>query len=237
MKTNINRRIAFYTLTISELTHFILHYFTDTLGIQERYMKDVLNKRLAPEIQHLRRDLHLVVELPYVDKVYRDTYYHYYASRLKHYERDTIRISFFEQPVSSPVQPTEDAIKTVIDSYLGFLIIRPTLPRLIGRSAIHPRALDNQNFVCCRALIQSTTLGIKTTTSAFPHASQDGQALSCAETTIWSLLEYFGNKYPEYRPILPSHIIHQLQKFSFKRQLPSDGLTAEQIAFVLREVG
>lgn len=237
MKTNISRRIAFYTLTISELTNFILHYFTDTLGIQERYMKDVLNKRLAPEIQHLRRDLHLVVELPYVDKVYRDTYYHYYASRLKHYERDTIRISFFEQPVSSPVQPTEDAIKTVIDSYLGFLIIRPTLPRLIGRSAIHPRALDNQNFVCCRALIQSTTLGIKTTTSAFPHASQDGQALSCAETTIWSLLEYFGNKYPEYRPILPSHIIHQLQKFSFKRQLPSDGLTAEQIAFVLREVG
>jgi hypothetical protein len=237
MKTPTNRQIAIFTPALSELHEFLLKHFIDTLGLNEKYIKDVLQKHFSPEILHLRNDLHPLVELPYVDKVYRDTYYHYYASRLKQYQRDTIRISFFDHPISPGIQPSEKEIQRIIDSYVGFLIIRPTLPRLIGRSAIHPRALRNDKFICCRAPIRSTALGIKVTTPAFPHASQDGQALSCAETTIWSMLEYFGNKYPEYSPILPSNIIGLLQKFSFKRQLPSDGLTAEQIAFVVREVG
>ncbi len=140
---------------------------------------------------------------------------------------------------SPPNQPTKEVIHRHSSARTyALLIILPTLPRIIGRNAIHPRGLKNNKFVCCRAPIQSTTLGIKVTTpSGVPHAIQDRQALSCAETTIWSILEYFGNKYSEYRPILPSQIIRLLQKFSFKRQLPSDGLTAEQIAFVLREVG
>ncbi|MDT3404268.1 hypothetical protein [Mucilaginibacter terrae] len=61
--------------------------------------------------------------------------------------------------------------------------------------------------------------------------------MTCAETTIWSLIEYFGNKYPEYQPVLLSQITKLLQKYSFKRLLPSEGLTAEQITFALREFG
>jgi hypothetical protein len=40
-------------------------------------------------------------------------------------------------------------------------------------------------------------------------------------------MEYFGNRYAEYNPVLPSKIIHSLSNFSYERQIPSLGLTAE----------
>ena len=80
-------------------------------------------------------------------------------------------------------------------------------------------------------------LGVKLSCSGFPHSSQDEETISCAETTIWGLMEYFGNKYAEYRPALPSEIISTLKNVSFERQLPTIGLTVNQISFALKEFG
>src|SRR5690242_11625570 len=35
------------------------------------------------------------IETKYVDKLYRDEFYHYYSSKLSEYKRDCIRLSFF----------------------------------------------------------------------------------------------------------------------------------------------
>lgn len=51
------------------------------------------------------------------------------------------------------------------------------------------------------------------------------------------ILEYFGNRYAEYKPALPSQVNSILGKFSFERLVPSKGLTAGQISFALREYG
>lgn len=69
----------------------------------------------------------LVVETEYVDRVYRDSYYAYYASK------------------------------------------------------------------CV-----TTCLGLKFYVKAFSSSSQDTETISCAETTVWALMEYYGNKYAEY---------------------------------------
>src|SRR5690606_28961595 len=79
--------------------------------------------------------------------------------------------------------------------------------------------------------------GVKLDVDGFPHSSQDGETIKCAETTIWTLMEYFGNKYPEYKPSLPAKIHHALERFSYQRQLPSNGLTMDQISFALKEFG
>ena len=71
----------------------------------------------------------------------------------------------------------------------------------------------------------------------FPHSSQDAETISCAETTLWALMEYFGNKYPEYRPVLPSDIIKTLKQVSSERQVPSKGLNIQQMSFALKEYG
>jgi hypothetical protein len=61
--------------------------------------------------------------------------------------------------------------------------------------------------------------------------------LTCAETTVWSLMEYFGNRYAEYTPVLPDKITKVLNSVSFERLLPSKGLTLLQISFAIREFG
>ena len=50
-------------------------------------------------------------------------------------------------------------------------------------------------------------------------------------------MEYFGNKYPEYKPVLPSKIVEVLQKLSAERQVPSTGLNIQQMAYALKEFG
>ncbi|MDP1812824.1 MAG: hypothetical protein Q8K92_00080 [Leadbetterella sp.] len=61
--------------------------------------------------------------------------------------------------------------------------------------------------------------------------------MTCAETSIWAIMEYFGYKYPEYKPVLPSKIIEVLKKVSAERQVPSRGLNIQQMAFALKEFG
>ena len=50
-------------------------------------------------------------------------------------------------------------------------------------------------------------------------------------------MEYFGNKYADYKPILPTKLIAVLSKVSTERQIPSKGLNIQQMSFALKEFG
>lgn len=50
-------------------------------------------------------------------------------------------------------------------------------------------------------------------------------------------MEYFGNKYPEYNPILPSKIHEVLSFRKPERQVPSMGLELMDISFALKKFG
>lgn len=86
----------------------------------------------------------------------------------------------------------------------------------------------------CKAPIKNSIIGHDVTITAFPHSSQDAEYMTCAETTIWSIMEYFGNKYAEYCPILPSKIHKILDKKAFQRHIPSEGLLYSDISYVLQ---
>ncbi len=207
--------------------------------VPKPFAENIIQKILEPYFDKLRDDLYVIIEYPYVDKMYRDTYYHYYSSKLEPYNRDTIRISFFNREVKSQ-EFLNVALNTKMINegvYLGFLTLRPTFPKVIGRTALSPKAKKDNDFLCCTTQINATANFIKYKLNCFPHSSQDNQTITCAETTIWSLLEYFGNKYPDYKPVLPSAIHKTLRSFSYKRLMPSEGLTAEQVTFAIREFG
>ncbi len=224
---------------VEEVLSQISQIWQENYKLSETHAAKIIEKNLVPYFDKLRNDLYAVVEYPYVDKMYRDTYYNYYSSKLEQYHRDTIRISFFDTAIV-----LEDFLdcdrKDKLESgsnYFGFLTLRPTFPKVIGRTALSPKAKKDNEILCCLAKINSTVNSIKFKVSCFPHSSQDNQTISCAETTIWSLLEYFGNKYPEYKPVLPSAIHRVLHKFSYKRLMPTEGLTAEQVTYAVREMG
>ncbi|MCP4130172.1 MAG: hypothetical protein GY754_04240, partial [bacterium] len=204
------------------------------LSIEEQ---EFIEFSLYDHFNELKDTLWLYLEYPYVDKVYRNSYYSYYSSKHKDFDRNCIRISLFDSEISDRDFRDNERIPRVQKCYLGYIVIRPTSSCLIGRSMISPGAMKNDNFLCC--LVKDTSLinGLLLTTAAFPHSSQDQETITCAETTIWSIMEYFGNKYSDYTPVLPSGIINVLKNISTERLLPSTGLSAAQISFALKEFG
>jgi hypothetical protein len=211
----------------SILSEFISNYF----------------KILSPSIEFqinklcnlLKEDLICYIEYPYVEKVFRDSFYNYYSTKHNTTIRNCARISFFEKSIDWDHFRNPKLFDKLQNAFYGYFTIRPTLKSVIGRSMISPSAFRENFSRYCLTETQVVVNGVRLNIKGFPHSSQDGDTLTCAETTIWSLMEYFGTKYPEYKPTLPSKIMRVLADFSFERQIPSTGLTSEQICYAIRK--
>ncbi|MDR2811222.1 MAG: hypothetical protein LBB84_11825 [Tannerellaceae bacterium] len=200
-----------------------------------------IRSKLRDYMERIREDIHILIETDYVDKMYRDQYYNYYSTKRDDYYRDCIRISFFNSPIREETFFTKEGTLKAReeDDYLGFLLIRPTFPKIIGRNVLSPKALKPElgNFRTCTTCFSATANGVKFDVTGFPHASQDGEMLCCADITIWAMMEYFGNKYPEYCVVLPSKTMTSLGNIMYQRQLPTAGLSIESISYALKEHG
>lgn len=210
---------------------------TEEFRIGEKTAVQLANKEIKPHFDKLKDTCYLLAETSYVDKVYRDSYYHYYSSKLNNYKRSCVRLSVFEGEICEADFKDATRISDLQDRYRGFIILRPIEPFVIGRNVLSPKALKHNTFLSCSTEIETTVNSIKFKVEGFPHSSQDTETITCAETTLWAIMEYFGNKYSEYQTVLPSKIIQTLNKVTIERQLPSRGLTIQQMSFALRQFG
>lgn len=211
--------------------------FKTFFGFNDLQVKESLAE-LQKFLKDLKKDVVIGIESKYIDKLYRDSYYHYYSSKLREYKRDCIRLSFFNTEITIDDFHSKEGIQKLQSNFLGFLVLRPTSPKIIGRNALRPdiftKKLPTHVSV---APVRASINGIKLSVDSFPHSSQDAEFMVCAETTLWSSMEYFANKYPEYRPVLPKRIHSLLSTTSMQRQVPSSGLTGLQISYALKEFG
>lgn len=196
-----------------------------------------IESRLADFFDLLKEELYCLVEYPYVDRIYRDSYYSYFSSKHNEYYRDCIRISLFDKKLRDRDFRSQKLVPGLKAAFRGYVIIRPTFPNIIGRTLIDPRAFKEANFRICQCSGEVAVNGIKLRVSGFPFSSQDGESISCAETTVWGIMEYFGSKYADYQPASPSKIIEVLNQHSKKRLIPSAGLTVDQISLALKQFG
>lgn len=197
--------------------------------------RDVIKGIIKNFMQYLRDDIFVVKEKNYVDRVFRDSYYDYYSTKLRDHNRNCVRLSFFDKDID--VRFVLDNVDNIKNNYLGFLILRPQ-QMCIGRNVINRYARKGgQDIKICKSEVSSSCYGIKLMAEGFPHASQDTETMTCAQTTIWMLMEYFGNKYSLYKPTVSSEIEKILTPFVYERQLPSRGLTYNQVSVALREFG
>lgn len=223
-----------------ELEDILAQIVSEDFGISTESAKFLISKRVLQHLARLKDDTKLVIERNYVDKVYRDSYYTYYASKRTHYGKDAIKISFFSdenEQITLDWFRNNSKVSFLEECYRGFIVLRPTPPYIVGRSAIAPNLLKINSFKTCLVNIPSTAMGLKVSVQAFPFSSQDTETISCAETMIWALMEYYGNKYPEYSPVLPSKILNILKQNIVERQLPSSGLSVESMSYLLKECG
>ncbi|WP_236391384.1 hypothetical protein [Chitinophaga filiformis] len=192
---------------------------------------------LVESIRKLKSTVHFVIEAPYVDSMYRDSYYSYFATKLKDYKKDCIRLSFFDGQLTVNDFREQAGLSTLQERYRGFMVLRPTVPSVIGRSVISPEALQDDDFLCLTSSYPSSVHSVKLVANGFPHSSQDAEMISCAETSIWAIMEYFSSRYADYRPAPPSMIMDVLKNRSNVRQIPTEGLQTGQIGFAIREFG
>jgi hypothetical protein len=223
-------------IEIKDLEDELKAIFDQKYGLKNSNLQNSINN-FKQTLTELRNDLYVCIEHPYVDKAYIDSYYKYFASKRDVFSRDTVRLSFFKTKIEEGDFRDFNKQIEIQDKYLGFIVIRPTFPNIIGRTVLNPVALNRIDLLTCKVHYPTTVNGVKLSINGFPHSSQDTETISCAETTVWGLLEYFGTKYPEYRPMLPTQINEMLGKFSTERLMPSNGLTAGQIAYALKEFG
>lgn len=185
--------------------------------------------RVQKLVDSLNDDICFFIEYPYVDSLFRDSFYLYYSTKFYDVDRNVFRIHIFDN---------SDAQNSILDrKYYGFFIIRSLQRFPLGYSFISPEAFKNNNFVCCLSQRSVSVLGKKYVVNNFPHVVQDTETLSCAESSVWSLLYYFGSKYNEYTPYKISDIIKTLSSFAGHRMLPSKGLTLGELSACLNSCG
>jgi len=235
MPTTIEIEISPLNEAREALIESIKEYFL--IDVDDKFIPDFIDADIYNYFEQLDPDTYCLIEYPYVDKVYRDSFYTYYSSKHFSYQRDCIRVSLFNSEITNDEFLKPELHENLKKKYLGYFILRPTVNALFGRSMINPAAFIENEFKICSCNSVSFVNGVKMETRGFPHSSQDEETIKCAETTVWALMEYFGNKYADYRPTLPSKIHEALERFSYQRQLPSTGLTMDQISFALKSFG
>lgn len=93
-----------YIATVDEYKHN-----SETRGVLTKHLrcihqnedvdKEVLNN-IDKFLDTLRDELTVIIETDYVDKVYRNSFYGYYSTKLRKYDRECIRLSFFEPEIN-----------------------------------------------------------------------------------------------------------------------------------------
>jgi|GEM_PF-506252 len=186
-------------------------------------------------IDELDEGFYFLVEYPYVEKYYRDIYYNYLSTKHNPYSRNSIRVNIFSKEID---YDDFENCSISSDCFLGYFTIRPTSPYIIGHSYISPKAFSkNKTNNIATYIKRSIIEGVRLVSPAFPYSNQDGEFMTCAETSLSLILNYFGAKYSNYNSLLPSTILTLLLDHSDQRQTPSSGLHFEQISHILNKVG
>ena len=196
--------------------------------------------RISTLLGSLNDNLSFFVEFPYTDSHYRDCYYFYHAAKFVDLPRETLRVHIFDSSivdVDSLFDNVSNEVAALSELYYGFFIVRPLNRFPLGHSFISPRAFKQRNFLCCLVKERVYLLGIRLEVCAFPHVPQDTETHTCAESSLWALLNYYGSKYKNYQTLLPSDIIRLLDSVSAHRMLPSNGLTVNELSTVLTRGG
>jgi len=187
-------------------------------------------------LANLVDDISFVIEFPYVDRHYRDTYYSFYSSKFAKIGRNCVRVHIFEGTINDDDIFNKES--KLNDRYRGFFIVRPLMRHILGRSLISPKAFKENKFVCCLMKARVSLFGNEFIIHGFPHISQDEETHTCAESALWGFNEYYGSKYSyQYKPLLPSQVIKPLQENAERRILPSRGLTEKELARCLNSNG
>jgi hypothetical protein len=201
------------------------------------YAPDYVAERLAECLSGAVKGV--LIELSYIDKDYRSTYYHFYAKMGRRYLSDCVRLHFFDETVSF----NETALRLLAKDgkleqhYFGFMVLRPTGVQTIGRSVLSPDVRKGAPRSIIAASHKAHVLGHKLKIHGFPSMDQHRDIAVCAHAACWSILRHYSERYSLYREYLLHDITRLSQEFDPGGLIPSRGLAIPQAERVFQEAG
>lgn len=165
----------------------------------------------------------VICEYEYADALYRDTFYACFSRKFSIFPRDCKRLSFFQGELNPTdfYQYAPETERLLQERFVGICVLKPIRYGEIGRTVLDPLKLKIPVCYVKTARFRMDVLGHALFVDGYPYSSQDTETMTCAEITIWSIMEYFGVTFPEYGTVLPSQITAGLDKLSSERTLPS----------------
>lgn len=88
----------------SDISKFIL----ENLNPNDARMQRDAYVRLVCFLDRFNDDLTIIAETDYIDKTYRDLYYHFYSTKLRSFEKNCVRLSFCNSLVDDTITHTEN---------------------------------------------------------------------------------------------------------------------------------
>ncbi len=201
-------------------------------------VSDFLKNGLSPAVKAV------LVEANYVDKDYRSTYYSFYSKKGLYYRSDCVRLHFFDQTVhfdeASLRLSYERAYAGDVnftDHYFGYMVLRPTGVKTIGRSLINADVVLGAEGRVIDALHKVHVLGYKLLVRGFPWMQQHSDISRCAHAACWAILRHYSERFPSYPERLVSEITMMAHPVNSGGLVPSLGLNVLQAERVLLQAG
>ena len=186
----------------------------------------------------------IVFERYYCDKVHRDSYYNYFSRMFSNVNRDCHRLSFFrgKHNFNAFYNIKSKSIDSKLQKdFIGVLVLTPSFDMndqtSIGRVYFDPNKINIPHCYIRTTKFKFCILGRKFEMEAYPFIRQNLVSMSCSESVLWNILEYYGNRYSDYRRILPSDIIKCLDEQNEERLIPSSGLDIYSMEAALKKFG
>jgi hypothetical protein len=188
----------------------------------------------------------IIVEESYVDHDYLEDFSAYYVKCFHPYRRNCTRLHFFRIPLSEAdfseflqgKGPLD--VQKLTDAYRGFLVIRPLPSSIIGRTCLATYDSDAGRRQFPSVSQSSANLfGMDLSIETLPFQEQDQVTAACATSALWSAFQATGRMF-QHRLPSPVEITRAATSHMplRSRAFPNtDGLTIEQMAHAIREIG
>lgn len=211
---------------------------------QRAFLEEYLQNIRSPAGQGAKT---LVVEPEYVDADYLDDYAGYYVRCFFPYQRYCSRIHFFGIEFSeadfkallegSPSSPLNEEV--LRRNYLGFMVIKPLPDAMIGRTCLkaYPTLGTSREYPSTRKY-PVCLYGLELEIESLAFQEQDTVAAACATSALWSGFHWTGMQWHHEIPSPIEITRRATERLPLdSRDIPSKGLTLEQMAIAIRQMG
>ncbi len=245
-----------YNFFISKQPAWLLFYFTnmitylvsqcdiDTISnlIRERFNQNLPFVKQKEQISGIFDSLNslgaksALLELNYIDKDYIDDFSKYYLRCFGNEGHECARLHFFSREISHGLitEVLSEGVhhveyKNIVESYCGFMVIKPLPKTFIGKTCIAVPKLENEPVLLSKTY-KVDLFGMALEVNSIPFQEQDKVVSACATTAIWTVLHSLPFTTPRDVPSCSTITANALASAeSSSNKFPNHELSNEQI--------